>query len=138
MSTIQYVVWKDDYSVGVEILDIQHKQILNIINDLYNTRYSNEKQSATGHALVLLKNYTVSHFAEEEGIMQKCGYNDLVFHKNTHDFLRQKTEHLVIMYRDISGDLSIDVLDFLKEWWTKHIGEMDRKYISCVTGRGNS
>jgi hemerythrin-like metal-binding protein len=72
--------WTDDLSVGVELFDNEHKELVRLVNDLnqlifVGDRFSNEK------ALAGLIEYTKTHFADEESIMVKYNYPDYKKHK---------------------------------------------------------
>lgn len=136
MSKLEYAVWSDEYSVGVDGLDEQHRKILHLINDLYNMKTGHKNASATWHLLLELQDYSMAHLAEEEAIMRQCGYSDFDRHKNAHDQFRKNTEQLWKSQRDIMGDLSFEVLDHLKKWWRQHILGMDLKYAPCIRNQG--
>jgi len=129
---MQYVIWKDEYSVGIPELDAQHKKILKVIDNLYTATRGKENSSVIWESLLELRDYTMTHFACEEKKLRDCDYPDLVVHVNAHDLLRGKTEEFVGMYRLGTGGLSFDLLDFLKKWWTQHILRMDQNYVSCI------
>jgi hemerythrin len=124
MST--YVRWQQYYSVGEDSLDAQHKQILSIINDLYNAMDAGKEADVLKGLMDRLAQYTLSHFQHEERLMTEFGYPDLVNHKAEHDKMRRRT-------RDLSAHLDLvtarDLLRILKEWWTGHIQAEDLCYI---------
>lgn len=74
-----------------------------------------------------LIDYTKHHFAAEESLMQKSSYPEYRLHKKEQDALTQK----VVQFRDdLVADravVTIDVLQFLREWLVHHIGQMDKK-----------
>jgi len=129
------LIWKDEYRVGVKTLDDQHRTILGIINELYNAKRDKTKSTVVWQSLVELKNYALTHLADEERMMEKCGYADFENHRKAHDYMRAKTEELVRMHQGNAGDISFDLLDFLKEWWTQHIIVTDHKYIGCLVAK---
>ena len=135
MSQVHYVIWKDEYSVGIAKLDARHRKILEIIDELYHAPRGMKEAATVWQSLMQLMDYTMTHLTEEEDMMKKCGYPDLASHKDVHNMMRRKIVELIEMYRKISGDLSFEVLEFLKEWWIRHITGTDRKYIPCLTGR---
>jgi len=63
MST--YVPWKDLYSVGEDTLDAQHRQILALINDLYDARNAGREYADLAALLDRMVLYTMSHFQHE-------------------------------------------------------------------------
>lgn len=135
MSQVHYVIWKDEYSVEIAKLDAQHRKILEIINELYHAMRGMQKSSTVWKSLMQLMDYTMTHLTEEEEMMRKCEYPDLASHKDVHNVMRRKIVELIEMHRKTAGDLSFEVLEFLKEWWIKHILGMDREYIPCLTGQ---
>lgn len=133
MSRVQFVIWKDSFSVGLDRLDAQHKRIFNIINKLYNSMLEKGQSSILDKTLSDLAEYTQTHLTDEEYLLWKCGYPEYESHKKAHDYLRQKTRDIVEEQSRVLGDISPDVLKFLKAWWKGHILTMDQKYSSCLS-----
>jgi hemerythrin-like metal-binding protein len=122
---MRYIVWKDYYSVGHPLLDLQHQQIIQIINDLHEAIEQGIDYRLVKPMLDQLFRYTVNHFKEEEQLMQACGYSELAPHKQLHDRLRTKVSDLRDNYTLVTGR---DLVQFLKEWWIGHIQSEDKKY----------
>ena len=121
----RYVAWKPSYSVGHAALDEQHRQILQIVNDLYSAMQGGDAQSVVKPLLERLLKYTHTHFAPEEQIMQECGYPNLEDHKELHATLRRKTAGL---RANVGLVMGVDLLHFLRDWWLEHIQEEDQRY----------
>ena len=120
-----YIAWKDLYSVGDESLDAQHKQILENISELYITMQMGADNKLVKSVLDKLVQYTIDHFRHEEEIMLAHQYPDFAQHKTLHNIMRQKT----LAWRDNTNIITgRDLLLFLKDWWTNHIQEQDKKY----------
>jgi hemerythrin len=122
----KYVAWKDVYSVGEESLDAQHKQILSIINDLYDAIEAGREYDDRKAILDRMVLYAMSHFRHEEQLMQACGYPDFENHKAQHDQMRRRTAGLHANVTLVTGR---DLLSFLKDWWTNHIQSEDKCYV---------
>lgn len=120
-----YITWKDAYSVGNETLDAQHRQIIGIINDLYEAIQQDDDSKAIKPLLNRLVQYTTNHFQQEEKFLAEHEYPDFVYHKMLHDKMRRET----LAWRD-NADIVTgrDLLRFLKEWWCNHIQQEDKKY----------
>jgi len=73
----QYVKWKDEYSVGIESIDKQHKKLLGLINSLQTAVYFSTGEEFEQQALDELVDYTKTHFSYEEGLMEQhaTGYS---------------------------------------------------------------
>lgn len=83
--------WKDDYKIGVEIIDNAHKQLFSIVSriikNFMDADFERNKMTCI-EAIKYLKNYTIQHFAEEEEYQRSIGYSGYVNHKKVHDNMR--------------------------------------------------
>ncbi len=83
--------WKDDYKIGVKIIDDAHKQLFSIVSRIMRnfTEADFERNKMTCiEAIKYLKSYTMQHFAEEEEYQRSIGYHGYVNHKKVHDNMR--------------------------------------------------
>jgi hemerythrin-like metal-binding protein len=119
------IKWKDYYSVGVPSIDAQHKQIIGVINELYEAMQNESAQKVIKPILDRLVKYTFKHFKYEEEALQASGYPDFSRHKALHDKIREETIALQ-EHADLVTDNNL--LHFLKEWWMGHIQSEDKKY----------
>jgi hemerythrin-like metal-binding protein len=86
------LLWKDEYNIGVDIIDKEHQRFFKIINKLF--RFSGEKnktQWACQEGIKFFKDHTMKHFAEEEEYMASINYEGLDTHKRIHQEFREKT-----------------------------------------------
>jgi hemerythrin len=122
------ISWNKNYSVGVEEMDIQHKQLLLIMNNLNEAILAGKGQDALKETFIDLADYTVHHFGDEERMLRDNGYSDLEAHIKEHRELEKKVGDYRHMLETGGNPVSSDILDFLKEWLIKHILKMDKKY----------
>lgn len=86
--------WKDQYCVGVEVIDNAHMRLFTIVRRLLKNLMLNdyEKNKRTCIEVIkYLKQYTIEHFAQEEAFQQKIGYGGYINHKRIHDYMREIT-----------------------------------------------
>lgn len=122
---VPYITWKDYYSVGHESIDAEHKQIIGLINELYEAKQKGVDYKVIKPLLDRLVQYAVNHFQHEEEIMLAHQYPDFAQHKALHDKLRKNT----IALRDNANLMTgRDLLAFLKDWWCNHIQDQDKKF----------
>ena len=124
--------WKPEYSVGYAQIDEQHKRLFELASELHNAMAGGKGKEVVGKTLANLISYTKAHFATEERLMQSNHYPDYAKHKAAHDAL---TSRVVKFEKDFEAGrvaLSVDLLQFLKDWLTYHIGETDRKIASYL------
>ena len=92
MASDQFVEWKDDYSVGIDSIDQQHKKLLNLINQLQTAVDYSTGEQFEREALDELVDYTKTHFTYEEGLMRDNDYPDFEPHKAQHEKMFEKSE----------------------------------------------
>ncbi len=128
--------WNDTYSVDVTEIDQQHKKLVSIINEL-NTAMKERKAAETmGKTIDELIDYTVTHFIVEEKYFDKFNYPETVSHKKEHDDFINKIKDVKKSFDKGSLMLSIDIMNFLKDWLINHIQGTDKKYSSFFNEKG--
>jgi hemerythrin-like metal-binding protein len=120
-----YITWKKFYTVNDPVLDSEHKQIIEYINELYTAMNGPTDSSAKKRVVENLVQYTITHFDHEENFMKEAGYPDLIAHKALHDNMRRRT---IGLRTHLTAVTARDVLVFLKDWWLDHIQAEDKKY----------
>ena len=86
------LVWKDEYNIGVDIIDREHQRLFRIINKLF--AFSDEKnksQWACQEGIKYFKDHAAKHFVDEEKYMASIGYEGLESHGRLHREFREKT-----------------------------------------------
>jgi hemerythrin len=120
-----YVEWKPFYSVGDATIDDQHKQLLGMVEKLYVATQMGHDAARVQAVVDELVAYTMSHFEHEERIMWRCGYPDFDAHKALHDEMRRRSLEFQAKPETLNEH---DLLQFVKNWWVRHIQNQDRKY----------
>lgn len=126
---MQHVSWDEKMSVGVEVLDDDHKKLLDIFNALLKSGIAAKDPVNLTDLLGSLVDYTKVHFAREEDIMERQGYPGLDAHKAAHRYFIDEIEKLS-QDDDESNEmmLRIDLILLLKEWLIEHIQSVDMQY----------
>ena len=129
MSLIQ---WQDSYSVGVPMLDSDHKILISLLNQLYDAREEGQSQEVIGSVLNVLVEYTINHFAREERLMEIGGYPHLEEHRKEHRRLTNTVREYHLEYINGRHTAVSDVFELLKDWLIKHILIADSRYQPYV------
>lgn len=88
----QKFVWHERYSIGVDVIDREHKKLFNIMNKLFAYGGNDEKSRwAYQEGIKFFKGHAMKHFAEEEVYMASIGYEGYETHRRLHDIFRKKT-----------------------------------------------
>ena len=84
MSVNGKVEWNQAYSVGIRLVDQQHKKLFELVNKLYDLEENDNIKEQMREILYAFRDYTIVHFKEEEDYMLDIGYPDLEDHKIIH------------------------------------------------------
>ena len=136
MASEQFVEWKDDYSVGIDSIDQQHKKLLNLINQLQTAVDYSTGEQFEREALDELVDYTKTHFTYEEGLMRDNNYPDFEPHKAQHEKMFEKVREVLAEYEQDQDTAMANAAEFLKDWLINHINGTDKAYSSYLIGKG--
>jgi len=125
-------IWKATYSVGNKELDSDHQTLFDLLHDCYLNFSAINNEQVNPDIIGKLKNYAARHFSYEEAIMLSTGYPDFVRHEQQHRYFENKVTELGNISKE-DGMLQFEsMLFFLKDWFTKHILEEDKKYTAYI------
>lgn len=103
--------WQEEFEIGVEKIDKEHKRLFQIINKLFAFR-EKEKNSqwACQEGVKFFKTHAVQHFEDEEAYMESIQYERLEKHRQIHKSFRENT--LPALERElIETEYAPDVVD---------------------------
>ena len=124
------VTWKDEYSVGVEFIDEQHKVLFDIVNRtqaLMTDEFIRDKYDDIVAIVNELKEYTIYHFKAEEEYMIKIGYKKLFSQKVMHQDFIAKMDSIDFSQIDNDHNKYLnDILYFVCDWLVTHILKEDK------------
>jgi hemerythrin len=93
-------------------------------------------KAATGTLLRSLLAYTRDHFSAEEAMMASARYPGLAAHREKHRELTRKVEEFAARFERGEVTLNVQLLNFLRDWLTKHIEGTDREYGPWMNEHG--
>ncbi|MBN1764358.1 MAG: bacteriohemerythrin [Sedimentisphaerales bacterium] len=123
-----FIKWNDDLSVSVEKMDQQHQSLIDIINKLHKAMKEKRAPEFLGPVIDELANYTLDHFNSEEVYMLQQKYSGYPEHKREHEKFIEKVKAFEDDFMNNKLTVSIDVMDFLRDWLMNHIQNSDKKY----------
>ena len=128
--------WDKMYSVKVQRLDAEHQQLFSTINQLYDAMKAGQGSQVLHGVLQQLLRYTEQHFSSEEALLLQAHYPDLDEHIAKHREFTGRIQKFSHDYRAGAVALSVEILDFLKNWLNQHIMGMDQRYSSALNACG--
>ena len=127
-------MWDQNMSVNDDIIDSQHKQLLNQINILLDVIFNEKDISVIKETVMFLDQYISGHLKYEEEYMTKHMYPEFSEHKKVHENFNEKYAEFKTRL-ETSGptkEIFSEVETFLGNWWIHHIGHEDKKYAQFI------
>jgi methyl-accepting chemotaxis protein len=130
------IEWGPTYMIGVDLIDSQHKVLVDLINKMYDSFGSTGNMKVIKKTVSELVAYTEYHFGVEEELFKKLNYSDTKNHiLQHHKFVEQckKFEQDVLTGKIT---MSFEVIEFLKNWLMNHILKTDTRYVPLFKEHG--
>lgn len=124
---------KDEYYIGINQIDEQHKKLFQIADDTYellNNAYIADKYDHIVALLDELKEYTATHFAEEEAYMESIKCKKILSHKIEHHEFLEKINDIELNDLEMNQEgIIMDILNFVYDWLVHHILDTDKLIV---------
>lgn len=138
--------WDDSYSVNVAEIDKQHQRLIGLINELHEATEQGKARDTTAgvvdeletilSVLDELVDYTSEHLALEEKYMLRYAYPQYAQHKAAHVEFVGRVQELRRDFDEAKALFPLQIVQFLKDWWMKHIADVDQKLGAFLNERG--
>ena len=131
-----YIEWSEKFSVNIEELDNQHKNLFGMINTLHEAIITRKTSKAHEDIIKDMVQYAQAHFKTEEDYMKRYEYPFFPNHKAEHELFSKKALELQSRMENRGFILPLETLNFLRDWWKEHILSSDKKYSKFFTEHG--
>ena len=135
MEKFEIFPWDYNFETGIQIIDEQHQQLVNILNRLASHLANLSTVETLNDIFDELANYADYHFKTEEGIWRRHFKNDVWFleHEKTHASFINDVITLKNNEQNKEFDEVIyDVVLFLSKWLAYHILDTDKRMAKVV------
>ena len=119
--------WKPEYSVGIASMDDEHREMIDLINDVYAKLGTSSDPDAIEDGLENIYSTISLHFALEERIMREQSYAEYAEHKEDHEDLLDEIRDLMdefVVDQDAGGRL---LEKRLSDWFGRHFASFDAR-----------
>lgn len=130
------MTWRNQYSVGVETLDNQHKAMLRILNEVHAASLRGKAQEVAGPLLIQLDSLASEHFSTEERLMESTAFPGLAEHRAKHREMAGKIAELASRHEKRDTAVNLQLLYFVRDYQTKHMQNEDQEYARWVAAHG--
>lgn len=124
MNATTLIEWQDEFNIGIEEVDFEHRELINLINESYAEAIKEGSTNTVMDYLGEIHATISAHFALEEKVMRDMQYDQYEDHEDDH-------KRLLGIFRDIMENVSeIDQQTFgnqLKEWFVEHFSTKDAR-----------
>jgi hemerythrin len=115
------IEWKKESLCGVEVIDDQHRQLVNLANQFNQALLKGLGRPSLMNLFIDLADYTAYHFSSEEELMEKYKYPSFVEHKELHKGFKRKLAEYILGMRIGETPMPADVSRYLVDWLNNHL-----------------
>lgn len=119
--------WEDRYSVGIAAVDHEHKELIELINRVYDEAVAHRSKEAVIRFIGDLFKAISAHFALEERFMRERGYDQLTQHKNDHERLLDEIRDIMEDFEASSSFDDRQLAAALDAWFSRHFETHDAR-----------
>jgi len=125
--------WDDNYLIGIEELDFEHKKLIEDINLLHQELAEHDEKSNIERCLGEIFARMHAHFALEEHVMMVHGYPSYDEHKREHENLLESYTETMLNFMNSSGTDTGDLVESeLNHWIVDHILTSDKRMSAMI------
>ena len=140
------IEWRDALSVGNNLIDAEHRQLLALINKTEDLFSSDQPVADLREVIDQLWKYSQDHFTREESIMIDLRYPKYDQHKKAHNEFKEKlrlcTQPLLEMGNQVPDKTSKlpkavrgGLTELLRQWLVDHVLKWDMELKPLLAGR---
>lgn len=126
------IVWNESLNFNIKEIDMQHMRFLEIVNDLLKAMEEKRAHALQSKIIDELLGYAFYHFTKEERYFQNTNYPGAKLHIKEHEGFVDKIIQFKEDFENKKITLSIDMINFMINWWITHIKVNDRQYLPYV------
>lgn len=120
-------IWKPSYELGIPEIDLDHRLLVGMINELYEAMKQGQGYELMNEILDRLIDYVGRHFSNEEGFMRAAHYPGILDHEREHQQFRASVLEMDMRRRAGNLPPSIELLTYLGDWLKNHVTTTDKE-----------
>ena len=125
---MSFMEWSQQLCLGFRVIDEHHRLLLDYINLLHDHVESEAPRDLVERVLDCLVNYTIRHFGYEEFLFERYDYPEREEHAREHARFSQTIYRFQARFKVGESNVSMELLESLKQWLFKHIMVSDKEY----------
>ena len=131
---LQIIVWQANYDTGIAVIDAQHRELGDLINELYRACRSggDDVGVAFKDAMGRMVEYVKKHFKFEHDLMQRIHYPGYHEHVREHEKLIKEILDAAKDFNEGKRFVPHNFVRLLRDWILSHIAVVDREYVMYI------
>lgn len=121
------IAWRNEFSVGVDAVDHEHREMIALINELDEAMQDDASQATVVESLGEIYARISAHFALEEKTMRDARYTRLAEHKQDHEQLLDELLDVIDSVDDEGRYDRADLSRSLDRWFSDHFRTHDAR-----------
>jgi hemerythrin-like metal-binding protein len=130
------IEWDESYRIDIGEIDNQHKKLMQIMNDLHAAMRQGKGKQVIGDIISSLVDYTNYHFSLEQSIFEQYKYPAALSHLAEHQEFIDRVNDFTKKFSENQLGLTLEVMNFLSNWLTRHIKGSDMQYAKYLHSIG--
>jgi len=126
----EIIIWETKYETGIGVIDTQHRQLVNLANELYGACLTkgDHVEDAFRVAMKRMVDYVRFHFDAENKLLAAINYPEATNHKKMHDTLVKNIIDASKEYSEGKKFVPNNFVRTLVDWVFSHIAFYDKQY----------
>lgn len=126
--------WNDDFLVGLEKIDNEHKMIFNSINNLLLEIENGKSKEEISKALDFIEDYIARHFKEEENMLINRNKKAYKIQYEQHEMYKKEIVKLRHDFQKngIKYVLAVETQRIIGIWCSNHILKIDKELLTLI------
>ena len=135
---MEKIEWDQSLSIGIRLIDEQHKALIKRLNDVSLAIEANVGEREISKTLEFLTEYADYHFSAEEKHMAEHDYPGLEAQKKKHQEFMNTLSNLDQDFEEEGSTIGLSdaINNFLFNWLTHHIQGLDQQFGNFLTEKG--
>lgn len=121
------IEWRDGFKIGIDQVDQEHRQLFTLVRAL--------NLASVDHTVDELLNYVVTHFSNEQALMEKSGYPAFEQHLKLHEEFAAQVAEFLGSDQAWTEERVQEMRKFLNKWLIGHIMTHDLRFGKWLTSQ---
>jgi hemerythrin len=133
-------LWDESLATGNELIDSEHKELLNGISEFFDACSSEAGGERLHKTIRFVNDYTIKHFHDEEALQVQSQYPNYESHKQFHESYKKSVHDFMIEFirNGVSGDLVTRAKKGIGEVLIAHIKNEDIRLAAHIRAKAGA